>query len=179
VAVIQLKLGVGTPDDDVDHVATALNSMTEWQTLLADANGGWGVEQACNIISLFDDKRVIWEEPCATYEDIAEVAARTGRPVMADQCVGHLPVAMKAISEGIVSSICTKPPLLGGLTIGRHVMDACVSSGMQMRIDGPFCGDIASAANLHLAVCAPPELLIAGCDLREPLAINSDLQGVA
>jgi L-alanine-DL-glutamate epimerase-like enolase superfamily enzyme len=57
--VIKLKLGVGTPDDDVDHVATALNSMSEWQALLADANGGWGVEQACNIISLIDDKRVI------------------------------------------------------------------------------------------------------------------------
>jgi L-alanine-DL-glutamate epimerase-like enolase superfamily enzyme len=99
--------------------------------------------------------------------------------VTADLCVGHLPVAMKAISEGIVSSICIKPPFLGGLTIGRHVMDACVNSGMQMRIDGPFCGDIASAANLHLAVCAQPELLIAGCDLREPQAINTDLQGVA
>ena len=47
-----------------------------------------------------------------------------------------------------------------------------------MRIDGPWCGDIATAAILHLAVGAPPELLVSSCDLREPLIIDTDLGGV-
>jgi hypothetical protein len=49
---------------------------------------------------------------------------------------------------------------------------------MKMRIDGPWCGDIATAAILHLALGAPPDLLIAGCDLREPLVRERDLKGV-
>jgi len=49
---------------------------------------------------------------------------------------------------------------------------------MRVRIDGPWCGDIASAAILHLAVGVPEDLLISGCDLREPVAMPFNLNGV-
>ena len=46
-----------------------------------------------------------------------------------------------------------------------------------MRIDGPWCGHIATAANLHLACGAPANLLIAGCDLRQPLMLDEGWGG--
>ena len=47
-----------------------------------------------------------------------------------------------------------------------------------MRVDGPWCGDIAAAAIVHLALTAPPELLVSSADLREPLALSPALGGV-
>jgi len=152
--------------------------MAGWQILLADANGGWSVDTACEIISCFNDPRIVWEEACSTYDENTEVARRTGQPVMVDQCVKEAGLARKAVDDQLVSSLCIKPAFLGGLTVARDIRDYCVSSGMKMRIDGPWCGDIATAAILHLAVGAPPDLLIAGCDLREPLVRKRDLKGV-
>jgi hypothetical protein len=62
--------------------------------------------------------------------------------------------------------------------IARQVRDHAIKAGMRARIDGPWCGDIASAAILHLAVGMPEDLLISGCDLREPVEIPVDLNGV-
>ena len=176
--VIQLKLGIGSPGDDAEQVSAALSNMADWQILLADANGGWSVDTACEIISCFNDPRIVWEEACSTYDENTEVARRTGQPVMVDQCVKEASLARKAVDDQLVSSLCIKPAFLGGLTVARDIRDYCVSSGMKMRIDGPWCGDIATAAILHLAVGALPDLLIAGCDLREPLVRERDLKGV-
>ena len=176
--VIQLKLGIGSPGDDAEQVSAALSNMADWQILLADANGGWSVDTACEIISSFNDPRIVWEEACSTYDENTEVARRTGQPVMVDQCVKEASLARKAVDDQLVSSLCIKPAFLGGLTVARKIRDYCVSNDMKMRIDGPWCGDIATAAILHLALGAPPDLLIAGCDLREPLVQEQDLKGV-
>ena len=136
--VIQLKLGIGSLDDDAEQVIATLNAMTDKQTLLADANGGWTVDAACEIISRFDDPRVIWEEASSRYCENAEVARRSGRPVMVDQCVGEISAAKQAIDDGFASSLCIKPAFLGGLTLAREVRDYCVEGGMKMRIDGPL-----------------------------------------
>ncbi|MCP5083441.1 MAG: mandelate racemase/muconate lactonizing enzyme family protein [Alphaproteobacteria bacterium] len=177
-AVFQLKLGVGTLDDDVEQVTSLLAAMSPGQTVLADANGGWSVERACETMARFDDARIVWEEPCSLYEDNVEVMRRSGIPVMVDQSVSSAEVALKAASDGHAHSICIKPAFLGGLSVAQTVRDAAAAAGMKMRIDGPWCGDIATAANLHLAVGAPPELLISSCDLREPLVLTPSLGGI-
>ncbi|MEM7118778.1 MAG: mandelate racemase/muconate lactonizing enzyme family protein [Chloroflexota bacterium] len=177
-AVIQLKLGVGSLHDDITQVKAALAAMNANQTLLADANGGWTIEEACHVISQFDDPRLLWEEPCMQYAENRAVSTKTERRLMFDTCVGSLEMAKQAVQAPQVAAICIKPALLGGLTVAQQVRNLCAAAGVKMRIDGPWCGDIASAAILHLALGAPADLLIAGCDLREPLTINPDLHGV-
>jgi len=176
--VYQLKLGVGSLEQDIVQIGEFLDMMTDGKIVQADANGGWTVNEACDIIGRFDDERIIWEEPCTTYEGNVAVAKKTARHIMVDQCVGKLDMAIRAIDEGIVQSICIKPAPLGGLMIARQVRDYAIEAGMRARIDGPWCGDIASAAILHLAVGMPDDLLISGCDLREPVAIPVNLNGV-
>lgn len=176
--VFQLKLGVGSLEQDVEQIAAILEMLTERQMVQADANGGWTVDEACDIITRFDDERLIWEEPCANYDDNVRVAERTARHIMVDQCVGDLDMALRAIDESAAQSICIKPAPLGGLTVARQVRDCAIEAGMRVRIDGPWCGDVASAAILHLAVGTPEKLLLAGCDLREPLVIDNNLNGV-
>lgn len=177
-AVIQLKLGIGSLEEDHAQIVAALDVMSARQTLLADANGGWSPAEALSLIGRFDDPRLLWEEPCGSYEDNVAVAAESEKPVMLDQCIGDLTKALRAIEDGVAAAICIKPAFLGGLTAARQVRDRCAEAGLRMRIDGPWCGDIASASILSLALGAPPDLLIAGCDLREPLIIEPDLSGV-
>jgi len=177
-AVFQLKLGVGDFDDDVLLLGACLRAMKPDQTVLADANGGWSVDRACETIAAFDDERIVWEEPCPDYDENLAVMARSGVRVQVDQCAASAAVARRAATDGLVHSICIKPAFLGGLSVAREIRELCAENGVAMRIDGPWCGDVASAAILHLAVGAPPDLLVAGCDLREPLVIESGLGGV-
>ncbi|MEM7428504.1 MAG: mandelate racemase/muconate lactonizing enzyme family protein [Pseudomonadota bacterium] len=176
--VFQLKLGVGSRENDVEQVALVLGELGPDQTVLADANGGWSVERAASMIAAFDDARLVWEEPCSTYEANREVMLRTGARLMVDQCAASPTVAAEVIRDGLAHSLCIKPAFLGGLSVAREIRDACAEAGMKMRIDGPWCGDIASAAILHLAVGAAEGLLISGCDLREPVLIDPPLSGV-
>ena len=96
--------------------------------LLADANGGWSVGKACEIISCLNDPRVVWEEACPVYGENVEVARRTGEPVMVDQCVKEAGLARKAVDDRLVSSLCIKPAFLGGLKAARDIRDYCASS---------------------------------------------------
>ncbi len=177
--VIQLKIGIDSIADDTAHVKAALDVMSENQILLADANGGWSVDEALQIIGRFDDPRIVWEEPCRTYDDNAQVARESNVNIMVDQCVGDFATAVRAAKERIAASICIKPAFLGGLIAAHQVRDICIEAGTKMRIDGPWWGDIATASILHLAIGAPPKLIVAGADLRGPLVIEPDLGGVA
>ena len=176
--VFQLKIGVGSFDDDADQLELVLGEIGPGQIVLADANGGWDVEGACRMLSRFSDPRLLWEEPCDTYTANREVMKRTGRRLMVDQCAADPEIAQEVIKDGLAHSLCIKPAFLGGLSTARAIRDSCARTGTKMRIDGPWCGDIATAAILHLAVGAPQDLLVSGCDLREPVLIEPDMQGV-
>ena len=176
--ILQLKTGVGSVDNDISLINGILKDMSSHQTVLVDANGGWSMEQALQIIGRFNDSRIVWEDPCESYEDNLAISGMISNPVMFDMCARSPDVVKLAVTEPTVASICIKPASLGSLRIAQQIRDLCADSRKKMRIDGPFCGDIASAAILHMAVGAPSELMIAGCDLREPLAIEVDLGGV-
>lgn len=175
--VIQIKLGVGSRDDDIAIVKKSLDVLTAEQLILADFNGALDVESALAVIAEFDDNRIVWEEPCNTIDENSEVAARCDKPVMFDQCLTDLAAIMRVVSGGLAHSIAIKPAFLGGLQVARSARDICLEAGIKVRIDGPWCGHIATAANLHLACGAPADKLIAGCDLRQPLILDEDWGG--
>jgi L-alanine-DL-glutamate epimerase-like enolase superfamily enzyme len=177
-AVVQIKLGVGNRDADIALVEASIRSLSAQQLILADFNGALDVETALSVIAEFDDGRIVWEEPCCTIDENSEVAARCGKPVMFDQCLTDLAAIVRVALAGLAHSVAVKPAFLGGLEVARVARDICIEAGMPLRIDGPWCGHIATAANLHLACGAPTDLLIAGCDLRQPLILEEDWGGI-
>ena len=177
--VIQLKVGVYTLEHELELIRTALDLMNDSQTLLVDANGGWSFEQASQAINAIEDPRLIWEEPCRLFEENQKLVQRLDAKILLDgQTSTDLDVAKQAVDDGIAAGICIKPALIGGLSIAREIRDLCVKADMKIRIDGPWCGDIACTAILNFALGAQPDLLIAGCDLREPLILSPDLRGL-
>ncbi len=175
--VVQVKLGTDDRDADIHRLRAALDTLSSRQKILADFNGALDVDESLAIISRFDDERIIWEEPCNSVEMNTQVARRSSRPVMFDQCLENMDIITGVIADGHAHSVCIKPAFQGGLEAARAARDMCIDAGMLMRIDGPWCGHIATAVCLHLAVGAPADLLIAGCDLRQPLVLDEDWGG--
>ena len=177
--VIQIKVGVYSLAHELGLIRTALDLMHESQTLLVDANGGWSPAQASEAMGAIQDTRLIWEEPCGRYEENRELLEAFDTQILLDgETSRDFDTAKRAIHDGTAFGMCVKPALIGGLSTARQIRDLCTEAGIKMRIDGPWCGDIASAAIVNLAMGAPPDLLIAGCDLREPLSRNPDLKGL-
>ena len=177
--VIQIKVGVYSLAHELGLIRTALDLMHESQTLLVDANGGWSPAQASEAIGAIQDPRLIWEEPCASYEENRNLLETFDTQILLDgETSRDFDAAKRAVHDGTAFGMCVKPALIGGLNTARQIRDLCTEAGIKMRIDGPWCGDIASAAIVNLAMGTPPDLLIAGCDLREPLTRNPDLNGL-
>ncbi len=171
--VIQVKLGEGQLDLDFERIETALRVATQNQRLLLDFNGALNVEQALSVVQQYEDSRIVWEELCNNVPMNIEVAQRTGKNILFDQCLKSLQHYAAVCSQPITASVCIKPAApLGGLSVARVARDMALDAGLSVRIDGPWSGPIGSAAALHLALGAPPEKLIAGCDLTEPLVLG-------
>lgn len=173
--VVQAKLGIGEVSDDIDRVRAVLDVMTSDQLLLADFNGALSVDQGLTQLGKVDDPRLIWEEPCNTYDENLELARKLTAPLMFDQSMIDLGTYVRAIEDRAAHSVVIKPALLGSLSESRIARDICATASIKMRIDGPWCGQIGAWAALSLAVGAQPGRVLASIDLTEPIETPRDL----
>lgn len=173
--VVQAKLGVDTIDTDLVRIHAVLDAMEPDQTLLADFNGGLDLDTACRALPTIEDPRLVWEDPCLSYADNAAFARATGAPVMLDMCLKSVPDFLQAIQDRVAASVALKPAFLGSLSTARTARDLCVAAGMPLRVDGPWCGPVAAAASLHLALGTPSDLLICAADLTDPFGFTSSM----
>lgn len=176
--VIQIKLDGKDMDVNLTRIDAAMSQLQVHQTMLIDFNGALSIEQASAYISTYSDRRVMWEEPCASYAENRELVDKTGARVLFDQCLKSLKVFALACGEGAMAGACIKPMSLGGLSIAQAAREMCADSGISVRIDGLWCGPIAMTSILHLAIGMPADQLIAGCDLCEPLELVDDWGGI-
>jgi L-alanine-DL-glutamate epimerase-like enolase superfamily enzyme len=172
--VIQIKLAGKDMNADMARIDATMSALQLSQSILIDFNGALSPEAARAIISHYSDKRIIWEEPCYSYQENRTVVERTGARLLFDQCIKSLSDFARACEEGAMAGVCIKPMSLGGLAIARTARDLCADAGISVRIDGLWCGPVSTASILHLAVGMPPDLLIAGCDLSEPLTLEDN-----
>ncbi len=176
--VIQIKLDGKDMASDIERIDATMSALLTSQTILIDFNGALSAKTAKAIISQYSDERILWEEPCKRYAENRALVDSTGARLLFDQCIKTLKDFALACTDGAMAGVCIKPMSLGGLGMARAARDMCVDSGIAVRIDGLWCGAVSTASILHLAVGMPPELLIAGCDLREPLVLEDDWGGV-
>ncbi len=173
--VIQVKLGLGGTELDMERVLGVLKVMRQDQLMLADFNGALSPGEAIAAFKDLDDPRIMWEEPCKTVEENIDVARALDQPVMFDQCMKDIPAFLLAVQDGSAAALAIKPAFMGGLTLARTARDICIAAGMKVRIDGPWCGQVGAAAALHVALGAPADLLIASTNLIGPLETPDDM----
>ncbi|MEM0922610.1 MAG: mandelate racemase/muconate lactonizing enzyme family protein [Pseudomonadota bacterium] len=175
VAHVQIKLGIGAIAEDLARIRAALEALAPDQTLYADFNGVLPLELALAELPQIRDRRLVWEEPCATLDDNLTFARAAGAPVLFDQCVDTPETLYRALSSGVPAAVAIKPFYLGGLSLARAARDMATAAGMPFRIDGPWCGQVAAAAALHVALGADRELLLFSSDLTDPLETERKL----
>jgi L-alanine-DL-glutamate epimerase-like enolase superfamily enzyme len=173
--IIQAKLGTDCIATDLERVHAVLECMETDHMLLADFNGGLSLETALAELPQLTDPRIMWEEPCATYQENMTMARRLRNPVMFDQCMQNQESYIQLIRDGVGRAVVLKPAYLGGLANSRGIRDMLAVAGIQIRLDGPWAGQIAAASTLHVALGVPERNLIGSINLTEPLDTPCDM----
>ena len=153
----QLKLGAD-PQDDAERVRRIHEQSADDELIVADANGGWRLQDAVIAARLLDGlDRVFLEQPCATLEECAVVRARTTLPMILDEVVTDVHTLLRACRAQVMEALNLKISKVGGLSKARLMRDLAETLGLRLTIEDTWGGDLATAAIAHLAASTSPD----------------------
>jgi len=96
IHAFQLKIG-GDPYEDIARTRSVVESTSAGDTVVCDANGGWGLQDAVVVARGIDDlERVFFEQPCPTLEECLIVRQRTTLPMVLDECITDVHSLLRA-----------------------------------------------------------------------------------
>ncbi len=155
----QLKLGAD-PHDDAARVRAVLDATGDEDIVIADANGGWRLQEAVVAARLLEGlDRVYFEQPCPTLEECLYVRQRTTLPMVLDEVITDAGAFLRAFHAGGMEAINLKISKLGGLTRSRQIRELAETLGIRLTIEDTWGGDLVTAAVSHLAASVRPEAL--------------------
>lgn len=155
----QLKLGAD-PREDVARVAAVVDATGEADTVIADANGGWRLQDAVVAARLLEPlPRTFLEQPCASLEECLYVRRLTSLPMVLDEVIVDLQSLLRAWSEDGMEAINLKVSKVGGLTRAKLIRDVADTLGLKVTIEDTWGGDVVTAAVSQLAANTRPETL--------------------
>ena len=177
--VIQIKIGAERDADlDLARIESITHELLPDSQLLIDANGAFSAQQAGELVRRCNDSRYLWEEPCSSYDENAELAKNTGARVVLDQCMHSPVIAARACAEGLVTGYGIKCTMQGGPMAARTARDLAIAHGLLMKVDDCWSADVGCALATHLATGIPPELLIASVNMTAYLDGDASNEGI-
>lgn len=176
--IFQLKVG-GNPQDDIFRIKAVRQILDEktkelrekgetdlYIPLLCDANTGWQMHQALQVVNAVKDLDVYIEQPCLSYEECFSVRKLCPLPMVLDECIDDIGMLGKILKDKSADAINLKISKVGGLTKARAIRDLAIRSGIPMNIEDTWGGDIVTAAISHLAHSTPTEFLFCSTDFN-------------
>ena len=155
----QLKVGAD-PYDDAARTRSVVAATGLEDVVVADANGGWRLQDAVIAARAIDDlERVFFEQPCPTMEECLIVRQRTTLPMVLDECITGVPSLLRAYDAKAMEAFNLKISKVGGPTRAKLMRDLAVELGLRVTIEDTWGGDLVTAAVAHLAASTPPETL--------------------
>ena len=128
--ILKIKLG-GPWDADV----LALLANYPDHTYCFDANEGWSVERALQLVPLMAQLKIDLIEqpfPAGNFEDVGQLRQTTAIPIIADEdCVG--PGNLAALA-GAYDGVNIKLVKCGGITVARQMIEEARSLGLQIML---------------------------------------------
>jgi L-alanine-DL-glutamate epimerase-like enolase superfamily enzyme len=156
----QLKVG-GDPAVDGVRARQVIEATGDDDVVIADANGGWRLNEALQAARLMEDlPRLYLEQPCPTMEECIEVRRQTTLPMVYDEVVHDVPTLLRAVRDGGAGAFNLKVSKVGGLTKAKLMRDLAQDLGIQVTIEDTWGGDIVSATSAHLAASTRAESLL-------------------
>jgi cis-L-3-hydroxyproline dehydratase len=165
----QLKVG-GDPRADVRSVRAALEVTGDAGVVVADANGGWGLQDALIAARLLEPLPVYLEQPCRTLAECVHVRRTTSLPMILDELVTDATTLFAAVREAGAGTVNLKVGKVGGLTRARLLRDLAQSLGVALTIEDTWGGDVATAAISHLAASTLPDELFSVSFVNDAVA---------
>jgi o-succinylbenzoate synthase len=142
-STFKLKLGAG---DDAGQVRAVREAVGPEARIRVDANAAWDVDTAKRTLRELEELDVeLAEQPVATLEEAAEVAAATSIPLAGDESVTSRADAERAIAMGACDFAGVKLSKVGGPEEAIAVADV-LPSYLSSALDGPV--GIAAAAQV-------------------------------
>ena len=97
----QLKVG-GDPALDIARIRAASAVLQSGETLVADANTGWRVDDAARVVNAVRDIDVYIEQPCLSYDHCLATRRRTSLPFILDENIDGADALLRAHHEASV-----------------------------------------------------------------------------
>jgi o-succinylbenzoate synthase len=142
-STFKLKLGTG---DDAGQVRAVREAVGAGARIRVDANAAWDVDAAKRTLAELEELDIeLAEQPVATLEEAAEVAAATSIPLAGDESVESRADAERAISLGACDFAGVKLSKVGGPEEAIAVAEV-LPSYLSSALDGPV--GIAAAAQV-------------------------------
>jgi L-alanine-DL-glutamate epimerase-like enolase superfamily enzyme len=153
----QLKIGAD-PYADAERVRSVVEATDADDYVIADANGGWRLQDAIIAARLIEPcHRVFFEEPCRTLEECLYVRQHTTLPMVLDEVITDVNTMLRAFNGKGMEAINLKISKFGGLTGSRLVRDMADALGLRLTLEDTWGGDLVTAAVSHLAASTSAE----------------------
>lgn len=139
----KLKLGTG---DDVGQVRAVRDAIGPEAKIRVDTNAAWDPETAKRKLAQLEPLEIeLAEQPVATIEEAAEVAATTSIPIAADESVASRADAERALAAGACALTGIKLSKVGGPEAAIEIAEI-LPAYLSSALDGPV--GIAAAAQV-------------------------------
>jgi glucarate dehydratase len=149
------KLSTADPEPAIRTVELLREKLGAAAVLRVDSNKAYSLTEARRIAKRLEPLDIrAWEDPVATFEDMAKLRQHTAIPFSV-----HTPNLRQAAALGVPDAFCTDVNVHGGIGRALKFIAACEQMGLDFWC---YSGDsgIASAVYLHLAA--------AHAHIREP-----------
>jgi L-alanine-DL-glutamate epimerase-like enolase superfamily enzyme len=166
VSVFQVKVG-DDPYEDAARVKALTEVVGAGSVVVADANGGWSLQNALIAAREMSRYPIYLEQPCRSMSNCAEVRRHSDLPMIVDECVGSIEDLVSARIAVGAGGLNLKPSRLGGLTPARLMRDTATELGMTLTIDDSWGGALTTGALSHLAISTRPDALLAATFFTE------------
>lgn len=153
----QLKIGAN-PYEDAERVRQMVEVTDDNDFIVADANGGWCLQDAIVAARLIERyHRVFFEEPCKTLEECLYVRRHTNLPMVLDEVITDVNTMVRAFHQKGMEAVNLKISKFAGLTGSKLVRDLADTLGLRVTIEDTWGGDLVTAAVSHLAASTKPD----------------------
>ncbi len=156
---IKLKVGLTTSiEAEIERIRQVRTAIGPACGLRLDANGGWSVQTAIEILNRVAEFNIeLVEQPVAAADlaGLAAVRQATSLKIAADEPVISLKAARQIVEMKAADLLVIKPMVVGGLRPARRIIEMANSAGVECFVTTSIDSGVGIMAALHLAATLP------------------------